>query len=86
MNISSVIVHAKPGSAELVAVRLGAVPGVEVHGVSVEGKMVVTIETDDDQATTETFDLIGKTEGVLSASLIFHQTESNPEMDISVQA
>lgn len=86
LNISSVIVSAKPGSAELVIARLRGIKGVEVHGASAEGRIVATIETEGDQASSDTFTHISGTEDVLSASLIFHQTESHPEMDISVAA
>lgn len=86
MNISSVIVHARPGSAEAVKALLNGMDGIEVHGVSPEGKLIVTIETDDDQGTTGAFERISMAEGVLSASMVFHQVESDPEMDISVEA
>lgn len=86
MNISSVIVHARPGSADIVRELLNNMAGIEVHGVSPEGKLVVTIETDDDEGTTQAFERISKADGVLSAAMVFHQVESDPEMDISVQA
>ncbi|CAG0983048.1 Chaperone NapD [Rhodocyclaceae bacterium] len=86
MNISSVIVHARPGSAETVRTLLNGMDGIEVHGVSPEGKLIVTIETDDDGGTTEAFERISKADGVLSAAMVFHQVESDPEMDISAEA
>jgi nitrate reductase NapD len=86
LNISSVIVHARPGTADVLRTRLMAVDGVEIHAISDAGKFIVTIETDGDGATAGTFDLISKMDDVLSAALVYHQTESDPEMDISVEA
>lgn len=86
MNISSAIVHAKPGTAEAVRARLAAVDGVEVHAVSDAGKMIVTLESADDAGTVATFETISLLDGVLSASMVYHQVEPNPEVPIPVQA
>ncbi len=86
LNISSVIVHAKPGTADSVQASLRAVAGVEVHAVSDEGKLIVTIETEDDRATASTYETIGQMDNVMSASMVYHQVESDPEMEISVEA
>ncbi len=86
MNISSAIVHARPGTAAEVRERLTAVAGVEVHAVSDAGKMIVTLESEDDAGTVATFETISRVADVLSASMVFHQVESNPEVPIPVQA
>lgn len=86
MNISSIIVHPGPGQAEAVRVRLEQLGGVEVHAVAEDGRMIVTVETDGDGAMVDAFDAINKTEGVLSASMVYHQTESDPDVEISVEA
>lgn len=86
MNISSIIVHPGPGQAEAVSARLAEVAGVEIHAVAEDGRMIVTVETDSDGAMVDAFDAISKTEGVLSASMVYHQTESDPDVEISVEA
>ena len=75
--------HARPGSAEAVRGRLEDMRGVEVHAVSPEGKLVVTIETEGDDATVAAFEAINRMEGVLSASMVFPQTESDPDKEVS---
>jgi nitrate reductase NapD len=86
MNISSVIVIPHPDHIAAVRARLQEVVGVEVHAVSPEGKTIVTIEADDDRATSRIFESLGQLDGVLSASMVYHQNESDPEMEISVEA
>ncbi len=86
MNISSAIVHAKPGTAAAVRVALETLPGVEVHAVSDEGKIIVTLESDDDRDTTTTFGTIGQIAGVLSVAMVYHQVEADPESYISAEA
>lgn len=86
MNISSVIVVPHPDRVEAVRSGLSAIEGVEVHAVSPEGKMIVTLEVADDRETTRTYEYIGQLDGVLSASMVYHQFESDPETEISVEA
>ena len=54
MNISSAIIHAHPGDVAVVRAGLATLAGVEVHGISSEGKMIVTIETEDDGSNVAT--------------------------------
>lgn len=82
MNISSAIVHARPGSAQALSARLTAVDGVEVHAVSAEGKIIVVLEAASDGAMTETFEHISKLDDVLSASMVYHQIESDPDKEV----
>ena len=82
MNISSAIIHALPRDVALVQSGLAAIAGVEVHAISPEGKMIVTIETEDDGSNAATYQLIGQLDGVMSAAMVYHQTESEPDKEI----
>jgi nitrate reductase NapD len=75
-------VHARPGSAEAVKARLAAVGGVEIHAASDEGKIIVTIEADNDDGMVSTFEHISKLDDVMSASMVFHQVESDPDKEV----
>jgi len=86
MNISSIIVIPHPDRIEAARARLQEIEGVEVHAVSPEGKMVATIEAADDRATTQIFEMVSLLDGVMSASMVYHQNESDPETEISVEA
>jgi len=83
MNITGIVVNASPGCAGAVRDALTGIGGVEVHAVTPEGRMVVTVERLDDRAAKEAFDAIGRVEGILSTALIYHHDEpldeeSNP--------
>jgi nitrate reductase NapD len=56
--------------------------GVELHAISPEGKLIVTIETDSDRETVAAYERISKTDGVLSAAMVYHQIESEPDQEI----
>ena len=82
MNISSAIIHVLPGNVPIVQSGLAMVPGVEVHAISPEGKMIVTIETEDEGSNADTYQRIGQLDGVMSAAMVYHQTESEPNKEI----
>ena len=82
MNISSVIVFARPDAGEAVRERLHALEGVEVHASTPDGRHVVTMEANDTGAATRTFEAIEHTEDVLSVALVYQRTETDPEKEI----
>lgn len=79
MNICGILVHAHPEGFDAVRGRLLGIPGVEIHGVSEEGRAVVTLEEDDEDRMAESMMAIQTLEGVLSASLIYHHREDDNE-------
>ena len=82
MNVSSLIVNAQVGQAHAVQALLTQQAGVEIHAASPEGKLIVTIETDSDRETIAAYERISKTDGVLSAAMVYHQIESEPDQEI----
>jgi nitrate reductase NapD len=75
VNITGILVSAQPGQAERLRAELTAMAGVEVHAVTPEGRMVVTVERATDREMTEAFDAINRLPGVLSAALVYHHDE-----------
>lgn len=56
--------------------------GVEVHASTDDGKLIVTIESDNDRAAVDTYEAIERMHCVLSVAMIFQQTESNPDQEL----
>ena len=75
LHISSLLVHARPASLAAVQAFLSALDGVDVHGASDSGKIVVTLETESSGRIVEHLASIRDLAGVLSAVLVFHQIE-----------
>jgi nitrate reductase NapD len=74
-NICGVLVHTRPGNLEDVSGRLAALPGVEVHAATDEGRVVVTVEDTPERLAIETIDDIFQTAGVINASLVYQYTD-----------
>jgi nitrate reductase NapD len=85
INISGLLVHARPDKAQAVRARLRGIPGVEVHAVSPEGRLVVTLENASDRDMADTFERVQALPDVLSASLIYHHSEDTEEPSSSAQ-
>lgn len=79
MNICGILVHAHPEGFDAVRERLLSVPGVEVHGVSEEGRAVVTLEEEDEDQMADSLLTIQRMDGVLAASMIYHHREDENE-------
>ena len=82
MNISSALVSPVPGCGWVLRLALEELPGVEVHAVSPEGKLVITLEGGDDQASADAFETVQRLDGVLCAALIYTHTEMDPNEEI----
>ena len=76
VNLSSIVVHARPGARADVCARLASIEGVEIHVASPDGRLVATIERSDAGATTRTYEAIERTEGVLSVALVYQYDDA----------
>ena len=79
LNITSIILGVAPKDAAEGSARLKAIDGVEVHAIAEDGRMIVTIESGDEDNTSNTFEMIRQLPGVISAALVYHQYESDPD-------
>ena len=80
MNISSVVVVTRSDEALRVAAALAALPGVEVHACTPDGRLVATLEDCDGAAAADTYVRLHTMPGVQCVSLIYqYSDESNCE-------
>ncbi|MDA1097439.1 MAG: chaperone NapD [Proteobacteria bacterium] len=74
-HIASLMVQARPRHMAQLTPVLVAIPGVEVHGSNDQGRMIVTVEADNDGHFMAILSRIEGTENVVLASLVYHQVE-----------
>ena len=74
-NICGVLVHTRPGEVVDVKGRLAAMPGVEVHAATEEGRVVVVVEDTAERLAIDTITDIFRTAGVINASLVYQYTD-----------
>jgi len=85
MNICGVLVHARSGEQEQVKKRLEQQSGVEVHALTEEGRLVVTVEDESHKVTADVVIHLQDVEGVLSAAMIYQYSDflESSEQEVS---
>jgi nitrate reductase NapD len=81
-NVCGVLIHARPERRAAVSDALGAIDGVEVHAVTEEGKLVVTVEDAGGTWAGATIESFKDIPGVLSVALVYHHFDSELEGEI----
>jgi nitrate reductase NapD len=79
MNICGILVHSRPENTAVVRKRLVDITGIEVHGINEDGRMVVTLEEDNEDRMADTLMNLQNVDGVVSASMIYHHREEDEE-------
>jgi nitrate reductase NapD len=81
MNISGVLVHTIPDQSNEVKTRLMEIPGVEVHAVTENGRLIVTIEDDDEKVVADRALNLHQCEGVISAAMIYQYGNDDEDFE-----
>jgi periplasmic nitrate reductase NapD len=70
-SICGVMIHVRPDKQQSVQQMLTQQKGVELHASNDEGKLVVTVESDDSYYVADTISGFKDIPGVLCASMIY---------------
>jgi len=79
-NICGVFVQTTPARLDEVENALANTPGVDIHQIEEDGRMVVTVEDTPDKYASQTLSELRLVEGVLSASLVYHHCDTESQM------
>jgi len=81
LHITSLVVHSTPKRVQDVSTLIAALPGARVHAVSPAGKLVVTLEAGTADEILSQVNGIQRTDGVLSAALVYQCADSLEAMN-----
>ena len=76
MNIASLVLRIRPETRLEAEAALIAMPGVECHGMSPEGKLVVTVEDAEGSAMSDTLIAIHRVPQVLATTLAYEHSDA----------
>jgi nitrate reductase NapD len=79
--MAGVLVHALPHRARAVGTRIAKLSGATVHAASPDGKLVVTLESEDCAQILDHLTSIQRMRGVMSAVLVSEQNEPLSALD-----
>jgi len=81
LHITSLVVHSTPKRVQGVSELIAAMPGATVHAASPAGKLVVTLEAGTADEILSQVNGIQRTDGVLSAALVYQCADSLDAMN-----
>jgi nitrate reductase NapD len=71
-EVASVIVSALPGRRDLLKAQMLALPGVEIHAETPDGRFIVTVESTGQASAGDTLLALHRLDAVLAAALVSH--------------
>ena len=74
-HISSLVVQALPSEAQRVQQAITRLSGAEINAETMDGRIVVTLETNGEAEFLMRFAEIDRLPGVVSTMLVFHHAE-----------
>lgn len=74
MNIVGILVNTLPAYSTPIAAQIPNL-GAQVHYVSAQGQLIVTIEHPQDAVVSECITQIQSLKGVLTAAMVYHQID-----------
>jgi nitrate reductase NapD len=81
LHITSLVVHSTPSRLQRVLEAIAAMPGAQVHATAPSGKLVVTLEAASGDEMMSKVIGIQRTDGVLSAALVYQCADSLDAMN-----
>jgi nitrate reductase NapD len=86
VHISSIVVTADPARLDLVEPAITAHPIAEIAMSTAQGKLIVTLETPDQQEMVQALTDIQLMPGVVSAALAYHHHTTDAAAPAATQA
>ena len=77
MNIASLVLRIRPETRGEAEAELRAMPGVECHHMTDDGKLIVTVEDAPGAAMSDTLIAIHRVPQVLAATLAYEHTDNS---------
>ena len=81
LHIASLVVHSTPRRLQRVSEAIATIPGAQVHATAPSGKLVVTLEAGNADEMMSKVAGIQRTDGVLSAALVYQCADSLDAMN-----
>jgi periplasmic nitrate reductase NapD len=75
VHIAGIVVHAMPEQLATIKARIVSLPAAEIHAVSNDGKLVVTLETESTKRILDYMDAIRALPGVVDVALVYQHAE-----------
>jgi len=73
INLVSMVMMVRPDNLEAFKQQITNVDGAEIHVTSAEGKLVVTVEADNQKELLQRIETLQNLDNLISSNLVYHQ-------------
>lgn len=73
INLVSMVMMVRPERLAGFKQQIASVEGAEIHVASAEGKLVVTVEAEDQRSLLQRIETLQNLDGLVSSNLVYHQ-------------
>lgn len=81
INVCGLLVRAKADHCQAIKALLEDEDGIEVHHVTDDGRLIVTVEKESQEQTGETIHKLEKLDHVLSTSMVYQYFDDSIEQE-----
>lgn len=75
MYVAGLVIRSRPEQRPFIEQQLVAWPGVEIHAVRADGRLVATVEGEERRQVADTILRLNALPGVLNASLVYEESD-----------
>lgn len=86
VHIAGIVVYCQASTIAGIQSRISSLPVAEIHAVSPDGKLIVTLETDSAQRIVDYMDAIRALPGVINVVLVYQHAEPLAEIEQELQS
>jgi len=83
IHIAGIVVYAQPAQFDSIKSCIAEVPGADIHA-GAEGKLIVTLETENTKRSLDYMDAIRALPGVIDVVLVYQHAEPMSALDQEV--
>lgn len=85
VHIAGIVVYAQGSALDSIQTRISSLPVAEIHAISPDGKLIVTLETDSAKRIVDYMDAIRALPGVLNVVLVYQHAEPLADIEQELQ-
>lgn len=86
VHIAGIVVFSLPEHLAATKLNIGSLPAAEIHAVSSDGKLIVTLEAESTRHILDIMDAIRALPGVVDVALVYQHAEPSADLEQEIQS
>lgn len=86
VHIAGIVIFALPEHITATKVNITSLPAAEIHAISTDGKLIVTLEAESTRHILDLMDTIRALPGVVDVALVYQHAEPSADLEQEIQS